>query len=221
MVVGGTSAVAPLWAGLVALYAQSMGRLVGFLHPKIYASSAMSTGFRDITSGNNDTSGGGGPYSCASGWDAVTGLGAPKGQALLNAIKVAPPTPTPHPTPTPTPHPTPTPTPHPTPTPTPHPTPTPTPHPTPTPTPTPTPDSGGTGAVGPSERVPSFEFPPLPPPVPPPVPAPVAPAPPSIIGGLAGGNSVALVAIVGLGAVMGMVAAAGIVATVAISKDKT
>ncbi|HKD05843.1 MAG TPA: S53 family peptidase, partial [Bryobacteraceae bacterium] len=98
MVVGGTSAVAPLWAGLVALYAQSMGRLVGFLHPKIYASSAMSTGFRDITSGNNDTSGGGGPYSCASGWDAVTGLGAPKGQALLNAIKVAPPTPTPHPT---------------------------------------------------------------------------------------------------------------------------
>ncbi|HKD08963.1 MAG TPA: hypothetical protein VKB79_23875 [Bryobacteraceae bacterium] len=69
--------------------------------------------------------------------------------------------------------------------------------------------------------MPSFEFPPLPPPVPPPVPAPVAPAPPSIIGGLAGGNSVALVAIVGLGAVMGMVAAAGIVATVAISKDKT
>jgi hypothetical protein len=48
------------------------------------------------------------------------------------------------------------------------------------------------------------------------------PAPPSIITGLTGGgNSVALVAIVGLGAVMGMVAAAGIVATVAISKDKT
>jgi kumamolisin len=265
--VGGTSAVAPLWAGLVALYGQSMGRLVGFLHPKIYQTSVMSVGFRDITSGNNDSSGAGGKYSCVVGWDAVTGLGSPKGTALLNAIKVPPPTPhptpptphptpptphptpptphptpptphptpptphptppTPHPTP-PTPHPTP-PTPHPTP-PTPHPTP-PTPHPTPPtptpPTPTPTPDSGGTGAPGggPAERLPTFEFPPLPPPVPPPVPVPapppVVPAPPSIIGGLGGGNSVALVAIVGLGAVMGMVAAAGIVATVAISKDKT
>src|SRR5208337_4339654 len=52
--VGGTSAVAPLWAGLIALFNQSLGTPVGYLNPNLYQSSATQTGtFHDITSGNN------------------------------------------------------------------------------------------------------------------------------------------------------------------------
>ena len=78
-VVGGTSAVAPLWAGLIALLNQQLGKNVGFLNPQIYA---LGEGpFYDITSGNN------GDYSAGTGWDACTGLGSPNGQALLTALK--------------------------------------------------------------------------------------------------------------------------------------
>lgn len=78
-VVGGTSAVAPLWAGLVALFNQKLGRRVGFLNPEIYPLSGGNT-FRDITSGNN------GAYSAHAGWDACTGLGSPVGDALLQKL---------------------------------------------------------------------------------------------------------------------------------------
>ncbi len=78
-VVGGTSAVAPLWAGLVALLNQQLGRKVGFLNPQIYAFG--ESPFYDITSGNN------GDFSAGTGWDACTGLGSPNGQALLTALK--------------------------------------------------------------------------------------------------------------------------------------
>ena len=78
-VVGGTSAVAPLWAALVALMNQQLGTPVGFLNPRIYASAARP-GFRDVTSGNN------GAYSAGPGWDACTGWGSPIGNALLSAL---------------------------------------------------------------------------------------------------------------------------------------
>jgi kumamolisin len=78
-VVGGTSAVAPLWAGLIALLNQQLGKKVGFLNPQIYA---LGEGpFFDVTSGNN------GDYSAGKGWDACTGLGSPNGQALLTALQ--------------------------------------------------------------------------------------------------------------------------------------
>ena len=78
-VVGGTSAVAPLWAGLIALLNQQLGKKVGFLNPQIYP---LGEGpFYDVTSGNN------GDYSAGTGWDACTGLGSPNGQALLKALK--------------------------------------------------------------------------------------------------------------------------------------
>ena len=54
-VIGGTSAVAPLWAGLIALLNQKLGHPVGFLNPLIYGSLVGMGAFRDITSGNNDT----------------------------------------------------------------------------------------------------------------------------------------------------------------------
>jgi kumamolisin len=80
MTVGGTSAVAPLWAGLIALFNESLGRAVGFLHPFLYSESAR-TGLHDITSGSN------GAYSAGPGWDACTGLGSPDGAALLTALE--------------------------------------------------------------------------------------------------------------------------------------
>jgi kumamolisin len=77
-VIGGTSAVAPLWAGLTALINQQLGRPLGFMQPVIYQIG--ESAFRDITSGNN------GGYSAGVGWDPCTGLGIPNGTALVNAL---------------------------------------------------------------------------------------------------------------------------------------
>jgi kumamolisin len=79
-VYGGTSAVAPLWAALVARLAQSLGSPLGLLQPRLYAANS---GLRDITSGSN------GSFSAKAGWDACTGLGVPDGEALLTALKSA------------------------------------------------------------------------------------------------------------------------------------
>ena len=75
-VFGGTSAVAPLWAALVARINQQMGKPVGFLNPLIYAQAVEASGFHDITEGNN------GSFSAGPGWDACTGLGSPDGVPL-------------------------------------------------------------------------------------------------------------------------------------------
>jgi kumamolisin len=82
-VVGGTSAVAPLWAALIALMNQQLTTPAGFLNPKIYPLG--ESVFRDITTGNNDDSGLG-YYQAGTGWDACTGLGSPDGGALLAAL---------------------------------------------------------------------------------------------------------------------------------------
>ena len=71
-VVGGTSAVAPLWSALIARLAQATGQRFGLLQPLLYAGVSPGTdvpGFRDITSGNN------GAYTAGPGWDSCTGLG--------------------------------------------------------------------------------------------------------------------------------------------------
>jgi kumamolisin len=80
LVIGGTSAVAPLWAGLIALMNQKLGHPVGFLNPLLYGSLAGRGLFNDITSGNN------GSYSAGQGWDACTGWGSPIGGKLLQAL---------------------------------------------------------------------------------------------------------------------------------------
>jgi kumamolisin len=80
-VVGGTSAVAPLWAGLVALFNQTLGTPVGYLNPNLYQKVALAAGtFNDITSGNN------GDYSAGPGWDACTGWGSPNGAAIVQSL---------------------------------------------------------------------------------------------------------------------------------------
>jgi kumamolisin len=93
-VVGGTSAVAPLYAGLIAQLNQALGRPVGALLPALYGIPAADRAnvFRDITTGNNSvpasqfgpaTAG----YSAAAGWDACTGLGSVHGAALATLLQ--------------------------------------------------------------------------------------------------------------------------------------
>jgi kumamolisin len=69
-VFGGTSAVAPLWAGLIARINARAGRPAGFVNPALYG---RPSALRDITQGNN------GGFAASPGWDACTGLGSPNG----------------------------------------------------------------------------------------------------------------------------------------------
>jgi kumamolisin len=77
LVFGGTSAVAPLWAALIARINALKGSPAGFVNATLYAHP---TAFRDISSGNN------GDYAAAKGWDACTGLGAPVGASIRTAL---------------------------------------------------------------------------------------------------------------------------------------
>lgn len=86
-VVGGTSAVAPLWAGLIARINQHLGTPTGFLNPLLYSRVVNASTFNDITTGTNDITGEIGGYSGGPGWDACTGLGTPVGAAIANALK--------------------------------------------------------------------------------------------------------------------------------------
>jgi kumamolisin len=79
-VFGGTSAVAPLWAALIALMNQQLGKPLGFLNTALYTTAAKTKALHDITSGNN------GAYTAGPGWDACTGLGSPDGKLLLTAL---------------------------------------------------------------------------------------------------------------------------------------
>jgi kumamolisin len=79
-VVGGTSAAAPLWAGLVVLLNQKLNRRLGFINPSLYFID-QSKGFRDITMGSN------GAYSASFGWDPLCGQGSPMGAQLLQALQ--------------------------------------------------------------------------------------------------------------------------------------
>ncbi len=79
-VIGGTSAVAPLWAGLIALINQSIGKPVGFINPLLYQDAGTARDLNDITSGNN------GAYSAGPGWDACSGLGSPIGAQVAAAL---------------------------------------------------------------------------------------------------------------------------------------
>jgi len=77
---GGTSAVAPLWAGLVARLNQGCGTRVGYLNPLLYDTIDPSV-FNDVPHGGN------GRYRARRGsWDACTGYGSPRGRALAAAL---------------------------------------------------------------------------------------------------------------------------------------
>ena len=80
LVIGGTSAVAPLWSGLIALLNEKLGKPLGFLQPTLYGFPASKKALNDITKGSN------GSFSAGTGWDATTGLGSPEGENLLTAL---------------------------------------------------------------------------------------------------------------------------------------
>ncbi|MGA2886647.1 MAG: S53 family peptidase [Terracidiphilus sp.] len=82
LVVGGTSAVAPLWAGLIALLCQKLQTRLGFISPSLYNMNE-STCFRNITTGCN------GAFSAGPGWDPTTGLGSPVGVQVLQTVQQA------------------------------------------------------------------------------------------------------------------------------------
>jgi kumamolisin len=80
-IVGGTSAVSPLWAALIALINEEMttsGKsVIGFANPVLYQNPSA---FHDITQGDN------GDFSAGPGWDACTGLGSPDGTLIADAF---------------------------------------------------------------------------------------------------------------------------------------
>ena len=85
-VTGGTSAVAPLWAALIALINESIGKPVGFVNPLLYGSAGTADDFNEITSGNN------GAFSAGPGWNPCTGLGSPIGNQVAIALGAPAPT---------------------------------------------------------------------------------------------------------------------------------
>lgn len=87
---GGTSAVAPLWAALIARINQKLKGRVGFVNPQLYSLPASSGAFHDISVGNNRVSfnqfkdvG----YDAKPGWDAASGLGSADGSVLSGLLK--------------------------------------------------------------------------------------------------------------------------------------
>jgi subtilase family serine protease len=86
--VGGTSGAAPLWAAFAALQNQHHGGALGNLNPTFYSignGSSYSTGFHDVTTGNNTLHGTTG-FTAGTGYDQVTGWGSFKGSGLSGLI---------------------------------------------------------------------------------------------------------------------------------------
>lgn len=83
-VVGGTSAVAPLWGALIARINQQRGKSAGFFLPYLYQHGKL---LREITVGNNRPSGSSIGYDAGAPWNACTGLGVPDGALLPPALE--------------------------------------------------------------------------------------------------------------------------------------
>src|SRR5262249_3272699 len=89
MIFGGTSASAPLWAGLIALINQGVGHNVGYINPVLYRTIGPAGVLRSITEGNNGIGNVKG-YAASPGWNASTGWGSPNGSKLLQAFRALP-----------------------------------------------------------------------------------------------------------------------------------
>jgi hypothetical protein len=89
MVLGGTAAAAPLWAGFIALLNQGIGHNIGFLNEKLYTTLGPASVLRRIGQSGTNQEGSvtSNSPSQPSGWSALTGWGAPDGQKLLDALR--------------------------------------------------------------------------------------------------------------------------------------
>jgi kumamolisin len=81
----GTSAVAPLWAALIAIANAQRGAPLGFINSALYSIPSL---FRPIIQGNNRADGKG--YDAGPGWNACTGLGVPRGADIIAALAAIP-----------------------------------------------------------------------------------------------------------------------------------
>lgn len=101
---GGTSAAAPVWAGIIGLLNDARLRAgqkqLGFLNPLLY--STLYKGLNDITGGKSVGCNGvngqtgqpvagagivpGAAWNATTGWDPVTGLGTPDFQKLKTLV---------------------------------------------------------------------------------------------------------------------------------------
>ena len=87
---GGTSAVAPLYASMIAIANQkreSLGKgRLGFINDKLYKLAQSSDCFNDITVGNNRPAKNYPGYDAQTGYDACTGWGSLKAAVLIDAL---------------------------------------------------------------------------------------------------------------------------------------
>jgi kumamolisin len=79
LAMGGTSAVAPLWAALTARINQRLGVSCGLFSPLLYG--AREKLFTDVTEGSN------GRFQARAGWNPCTGLGVPLAGAIEAALR--------------------------------------------------------------------------------------------------------------------------------------
>lgn len=77
---GGTSAAAPLWAGVAAILNQGLRARVGALHSLLY-DGPLRRALRDIVAGNT------GVFHARRGWDPCTGWGSPKVEKMLRVLR--------------------------------------------------------------------------------------------------------------------------------------
>jgi kumamolisin len=93
---GGTSAAAPLWAGLIALLNQSLTAIkghpisLGHINMYLYRRSVRPA-LRGIDQGHNRLPGSNenvASFEARPGWNGCTGLGVPDGDALLEALRL-------------------------------------------------------------------------------------------------------------------------------------
>jgi len=84
---GGTAASASLWAGLLALLNQGLGRNVGYINPVLYSQLGPEGILRSVTPGGTNGGAGVNGYPCGPGWNACSGWGTPDGRKLLEALK--------------------------------------------------------------------------------------------------------------------------------------
>jgi kumamolisin len=93
---GGTSAVAPLWAALIARINQKLQGRVGFINPQLYALHTNAAAFHNVSQGSNRVSYGAFNnigYDAGAGWNAASGLGSPDGTVLCNLLMINAPAP--------------------------------------------------------------------------------------------------------------------------------
>lgn len=89
---GGTSAVAPLWAALIAIANEKRSKLkkakgsLGYLNDSLYTIAKSKGHFNDIVEGDNRPQPNYPGYDASEGFDACSGLGSPIAGKLIDAL---------------------------------------------------------------------------------------------------------------------------------------